>query len=151
MKAIDKLTHVGITVSDIERSIEFYERNFGFKVVGRTVFDEAFFTAATPLYDFTDTTCPLAIMAAPCGVQIELFQFIPQLEKERVPWNRVGITHIALATDNVLEMCKQLRANKVEFCMEPLQRGDGGYWVFLRDPDGNMIELMEPFTIDREG
>lgn len=148
MKAIDGFAHVGITVSDIERSIAFYGQNFGFEVLGRTVFDEAFFAAAPTLYGLKDTTCPLAIMAAPCGVQIELFQFVPQLEKEHMPWNRVGITHIALATDSVLEMCEKLRANGVEFCMEPLQRGDGGYWVFLRDPDGNMIELMEPHTFD---
>ena len=147
MKSIDGLVHIGITVSDIERSIAFYEQNFGFKLVGRTEFDEAFFAAAPTLYGLEDTTCPLAILAAPGGVQLELFQFVPQLEKEHVPWNRVGITHIALATDNVLEMCPQLRANGVTFCMEPLQRPDGGYWVFLRDPDGNMIELMEPFAI----
>ena len=147
MKAVDGLTHVGVTVSDIERSIEFYERNFGFKVVGRNVFDEAFFAAAPTLYGFKDTTCPMALMAAPGGVLIELFQFIPQLEKEHVPWNRIGITHIALVTDSVPDMCPQLRANGVEFCMEPMLRGDGGYWLFLRDPDGNMIELMEPFPL----
>ena len=147
MKAISGLCHVGITVSDIERSIEFYEKNFGFKTLGRSGFNQAFFDAAPGLYGLKDTTCPLAILAAPGGVQIELFQFIPQLEKEHVPWNRVGITHFALATDSVLDMCPQLRENGVTFCMEPLQRPDGGYWVFLRDPDGNMIELMEPFTI----
>lgn len=147
MKSIDGPAHVGITVSDIDRSIDFYGRNFGFKLLGRTVFDEAFFAAAPKLYDFEGTTCPLAIMEAPGRALIELFQFIPQLDKEHVPWNRAGITHIALTTDSVLEMCPQLRANGVEFCMEPLQREDGGYWVFLRDPDGNMIELMEPHDL----
>lgn len=148
MKKIDGLVHVGITVSDLERSIAFYENNFGFKTLGRAAFDEAFFAAAPTLYELEDTTCPIAILAAPGGVQIELFQFIPQLTKEKVPWNRAGITHFAVSTDDVLEMCKQLKANNVEFCMEPMQRDDGGYWVFLRDPDGNMIELMEPFVIE---
>jgi len=135
-------------VSDIDRSIDFYKKNFGFKVLGRSVFDQAFFDAAPTLYEnIKDTSCPIVLMAAPCGVVIELFQFIPQLDKEFVPWNRVGITHIALATDSVLDMCPQLRENGVTFCMEPMQRPDGGYWVFLRDPDGNMVELMEPFVI----
>lgn len=145
MKKVDGLTHVGITVSDLERSIKFYEKNFGFKMVRRAEFDEAFFAAAPTLYGLTNTTCPVAVMAAPDGVQIELFQFTPQMNKEYIPWNRVGITHIALVTDNVLNMCEQLHKNNVEFCMDPLQRDDGGYWVFMRDPDGNMIEVMEPF------
>ena len=147
MKAVDALCHVGITVSDIDRSIDFYEKNFGFKLLRKAAFDQAFFDEAPTLYALKDTTCPIAILAAPCGVLIELFQFIPQLEKEHVPWNRAGITHFALATDSVLDMCPQLRENGVTFCMEPMKRFDGGYWVFLRDPDGNMIELMEPFNV----
>jgi catechol 2,3-dioxygenase-like lactoylglutathione lyase family enzyme len=25
-----------------------------------------------------------------------------------------------------------------------LDRFDGGHWVFVRDPDGNMVEIAEP-------
>ena len=149
MKAIDAICHIGITVSDIDRSIDFYEKNFGFKLLRKAGFEQSFFDAAPTLYEgIKDTTCPIAMLASPCGVLLELFQFIPQLGKEHVPWNRVGITHFALATDSVLGMCHRLRENGVTFCMEPMQRPDGGYWVFLRDPDGNMIELMEPFNIE---
>ena len=149
MKSIDALCHIGITVTDLDRSIDFYEKNFGFKLQRKGAFDQAFFDAAPTLYEgIKDTICPIAMIESPCGVVLELFQFIPQLEKEFVPWNRVGIMHIALATDSVPDMCPQLRENGVTFCMEPMLRPDGGYWVFLRDPDGNMIELMEPFKFD---
>lgn len=148
MKHIDNFAHVGITVRDLDRSIDFYTNNFGFKLLGKARFDEDFFAAAPTLYNLQNTVCPIAILSAPDGMQIELFEFQPQLEPEKIPWNRVGITHIAFATDNVPEMYEQLKARNIEFCMEPMVRPDGGHWVFLRDPDGNMIELMEPIKFE---
>jgi len=145
MKTIDSLTHIGITVTDIERSIEFYCINFGFKLKRRNVFNEQFFAARPNLYKLNNTTCKTAILVAPDSTELEFFEFVPQLASEDIPWNRVGITHIALTTDDVPAIEKQLRVNGVEFCMDVGIRPDGGNWVFVRDPDNNLIEVMEPF------
>ena len=78
---------------------------------------------------------------------LELFHFSSQLTPGRTPWNRSGITHFAVTTDDVPAMAEQLRANGVEFCIEVGTRPDGGHWLFVRDPDGNLVEVMEPFRI----
>ena len=75
MKSIDSICHIGVTVSDLDRSIDFYEKNFGFKLLRKAAFDQAFFDAAPTLYGLKDTTCPIAMLASPCGVLLELFQF----------------------------------------------------------------------------
>lgn len=147
MKSIDSVTHIGITVTNIERSIEFYCMNFGFELKRRNAFNEQFFAARPNLYKLNNMTCKTAILVAPDSTALELFEFSSQLATEDIPWNRPGITHIALTTDDVSKMEKQLRVNGVEFCMDVGVRPDGGHWVFVRDPDNNLIEVMEPFNI----
>ena len=146
---IDTLTHIGITVSNVDRSIEFYAKNFGMTLHRRNEFPEAFFEKAKSLYNLEHTTCKTAVLKTPNGIQLELFEFSKKLPDEQVPWNRNGITHFAVTTDNVEEFAKQLRQNNVEFCMEVGVRPDKGHWVFVRDPDGNLVEVMEPFVVDR--
>ena len=137
--------HVGITVSDLERSVKFYEEVFGFTCRNRTSFDEKFLGAAPTLYRLEDTVSNVAFMVSPNGITLEMFQFIPDIPKtELTPWNQPGYTHIALLTDDVPAFAEHMKKLNVDFCMEVLPRFDGGHWVFVRDPDGNMIEVTEP-------
>lgn len=150
MKTIDTVTHIGITVEDLERSVKFYCENFGFVYLRGAHFTEPFFAKNENLYKLLPATteCHTAVLEAPNhGVQLELFHFSSQLTPEHMPWNRSGITHFAVTTDDVPAMAEQLRANGVEFCIEVGTRPDGGHWLFVRDPDGNLVEVMEPFRI----
>lgn len=148
MGKIDTIAHIGITVHDLDRSVKFYCDNFGFTYLRGAHFTPSFFAQNHSLYqlDPQTTQCHTAVLLAPDQhVQLELFRFSDHLPAERVPWNRNGITHFAVTTTDVLALADQLKQNGVEFCMEVGTRPDGGHWVFVRDPDGNLIEVMEPF------
>lgn len=148
MKIIDTVAHIGITVDDLDRSVKFYTENFGFAYLRGAHFTEPFFIKNQSLYrlDPRTTQCHTAVLVSPGhGVQLELFRFSDHLPAKRVSWNRAGITHFALTTDDVPAMAEQMRANGVECCMDVGVRPDGGRWLFVRDPDGNLIEVMEPF------
>jgi catechol 2,3-dioxygenase-like lactoylglutathione lyase family enzyme len=145
MAQIDFFAHIGITVRDLECSICFYRDNFGFELVRRSQFKEEFFEGNPPLYNLRGVNCDTAILKTPNRVQLELFQFSKTIPSETVPWNRAGLTHFALATDDVPGICKQLSANGISFFMDIRTRPDGGKLMFIRDPDGNLIEVMEPF------
>jgi catechol 2,3-dioxygenase-like lactoylglutathione lyase family enzyme len=147
---IGVIDSVAITVSDIERSIEWYSRNFGLEVYMRdkfTAYKDGFFGEtpyAPSLYQVPEgTTCSIAILNNPDGgAAVEIFQFTPQKDAERVPWDRVGITHFGFTTNNFTELYNKLVANGVDFCMEPSVREfDQFKWAFMRDPDGNLVEL----------
>lgn len=138
-------THVGITVSDLDASVKFYEEVFGFTCRNRTSFDENFLAQAPDLYKLTNTTANVAFVSAPNGIVLEMFQFIPSLPDNGLfAWNRPGYTHICLTLDNLPEFAEHMRAHNVQFCMDVLKRWDGGHWVFVKDPDGNLIEVNEP-------
>ncbi|NLF27145.1 MAG: VOC family protein [Clostridiales bacterium] len=148
MNGINAIAHVGITVEDLERSIRFYCDNFGFSLQRRAHFSEAFFEKNESLYRLPPRTtlCDTAILSAPKGgAQLELFRFSDQLSSQEIPWNRRGITHIALEADDVPTLAEELRGNGVEFCIGVGVRPDKGHWLFVRDPDGNLVEVMEPF------
>jgi catechol 2,3-dioxygenase-like lactoylglutathione lyase family enzyme len=138
-------THVGITVSDLNASVKFYEEVFGFECRNTTKFDEKFLGAAPSLYHLENTTADVAFLVSPNGIVLEMFQFSPSLPNGGPAlWNVPGYTHIALSVDDLPAFAKHLREKKVEFCMPVLDRFDGGHWVFVRDPDGNMVEVAEP-------
>lgn len=151
MKDVGDIIHMALTVSDLARSAEFYRKNFGFEKIAEmcfTAYKDGFFgdsEDARELYGVEDgSTCPLALLQRPGGgMVLELFQFTPQREPQVVPWDRVGITHFAFDTKHFDALYERLKANGVEFCMRPGKRAaDGLNWVFMRDPDGNMIEVL---------
>lgn len=150
MIKIDAVAHIGITVADLERSVQFYCDNFGFTYLRGAHFAGSFFEKNFSLYQLPPETikCRTAILESPNkGVQLELFLFSEMLENKPVPWNRNGITHFAVTTNDVESLVEQMKKNNVEFCMEPGIRPDNGRWVFVKDPDGNLIEIMEPFRM----
>lgn len=94
---------------------------------------------------------PFAIDRAGCKVRmihkgttrIELFEFEHSEPGDASrPVNRVGITHIALASDDVPADVATLEAAGVVFNSEVLGESPD-QWCYGRDPFGNVIEVIE--------
>jgi catechol 2,3-dioxygenase-like lactoylglutathione lyase family enzyme len=74
---------------------------------------------------------------------IELFEFNSEEAGDpKRPVNRIGITHFALASDDIEEDYEHLAANGVAF-NTPLFGGAPARFAYGRDPFGNVIELLE--------
>ena len=52
--------------------------------------------------------------------------------------NELGLTHISLSVDDIPETCRRVP----EYGGEVLADTDIGVGVFVRDPDGQLIELL---------
>jgi glyoxylase I family protein len=77
------------------------------------------------------------------GTAIELFEFEhAEAGEARRPVNRVGITHIALASDDVPADVARLEAAGVDFHSD-VQGESPQQWCYGRDPFGNVIEVIE--------
>lgn len=138
--------HVGLTVTNIDRTIDFYKKYFGFEVTARGTFPPRFIASAPALYRQEEGVySDFAMISSPDGILLELFQFSDMQECELPVWNRPGYHHICLMVENVPEKYKEMTADGVEFYFEPRYRSapeNEEYWVFLKDPDGNLIELQ---------
>lgn len=132
--------HVGITVSNLERAVEFYEDVFGLPVISRfSVSGDAFATAV----DIPDATGRFAHLDAE-GVRIELVEYDPQGEDAHIDrLNRPGATHLGLKVDDVDDFYRAL-SEGVTTVSAPRTTESGSTICFIEDPEGNLVEVLEP-------
>jgi catechol 2,3-dioxygenase-like lactoylglutathione lyase family enzyme len=135
-------SHCGITVSSFSKAVRFYSDVFGCRLVG--VADTEPDRVRTFFHvDGTNASCKIGWVRAPGGSILEIFEFQPQRPAEAIPWNRVGLTHICFDVKNVHKWYDYLSSKGVECICEP-QRSPRGHWFFfVRDFDGNLIELID--------
>ena len=146
---VRSFSHCGITVSDFNRAVKFYWEVFGCPLVGvadtppdrvRTFFgvpaDPATGLGAEP-------ACRIGWIRAPGGAVLEIFEFQPQIPPETVRWNRVGLTHISFNVRNLERWYGYLVSKGVECVSRPERSPRGHSFFFVKDFDGNLIELMD--------
>lgn len=137
------IRHIGIVVSNLEVSLNFYEKLLGLQVV--KLMEEAgeYINNMLVLKDVNVTTIKLA---APDGNLIELLYFHshPRKFKKIKQACDIGITHFAIAVDDLNEEYNRLLKAGIKFNAPPQQSPDGYAKVtFCRDPDENLIELVQ--------
>ena len=141
--AVQRISHIGICVSDLERSLAFYRDALGFREAG------ALDVAGEP----TDTLLGLsgvklqAVYLEREGTRIELLHFgSPGHESEAGPRpvNRLGLTHLSFRVDDIAATAEALERAGARILPEtrignPELQAEA---VFVLDPDGTRIELI---------
>jgi len=139
--------HVGITVTDLERSIAFYSKWLGFKEIDKLRFSPEFFEDSPTLYHQPDGVyCDMVMIESEDQkCVLELFRFSNVEAGPQAVWNRPGIHHLAFKVPNIPELYERMTAEGVEFYIQPKERekGTGERWIFFKDPDGIMLELWD--------
>jgi catechol 2,3-dioxygenase-like lactoylglutathione lyase family enzyme len=143
--------HTSWTVSDLDRSIDFYIRLLGFELVGRWIREGTFIETVV---GFDDAVLDIAVLRIPqengarSGHHLELIAYIaPRGVQLDLKTCNVGAAHLALETDSIHETCDFLAANGVMLVSPPvaIETGNntGGFACYLRDPDGFTLELVQ--------
>jgi len=138
---IKSVSHVGVTVSDFEKSVKWYHDYFGFKLISEQILDKDLVKKLWPLYQVENSSVRLGFLRAPKGHVIEIFEFSNKKNSRLHEWNIPGPSHFTLDVKNVPKWYKTHK-NDMNFVIEP-QITDGNHWVFLKDPDGNLVELID--------
>ena len=137
-----KLDHVAIMVTDLERSMEFYRDLLGLEKVD--YYEENNIAGASAAHDLADVHLKLYIMAAPENPEITLH--LSQISG-RPAINHAPSAHICFTVEDLNATYESLQSRGVEFVSAPVAwPKDQGGWAlcFLYDPDGNLIELVQP-------
>ena len=147
---LKEVMHIGITVSNIERSINFYKN-----ILGLTLIGEAFMEGKETDALFAMNNCKVKIaylngsdnIIAP---PIKLLQFVtPETIKDEAELNKISVSEICFRVDNVEKVYKHLIDNNVECLSEPQEFDFTSYGfskskaLYFKDPDGIILELME--------
>lgn len=135
-------SHAGMTVSDFNRAVKFYWDVFGAPLVG--VSDapadrvKGFFGVEAP-----NATCKIGWIRFTGGAVVEIFHFEPQLPPQAIAWNRVGMTHLCLNVRGIERWHAYLKGKGLEI-LGPPERSPRGHWLFfVKDFDGNLIEITD--------
>ena len=131
--------HVGITVRDLDRAVEFYRDIFGFEELDRFTVSGSAFASAVGVEGATGT---FAYLDAD-GVRVELIEYEPEGEATAAEAvNQPGATHLGLSVADVEAFYESL-PEAVETLSEPQTTESGSTILFARDPEGNLVELIE--------
>ena len=136
--------HVGITVADLDRAVEFYVETFDLDVAAEfSVGGDAFAEAVA----VEGAAAEFAHLDAD-GAVVELVAYDPAVESndgsagDDPELNRPGATHVGLTVDDVESFYADL-ADDVETLSPPRTTESGTTVLFVRDPEGNLIEVLD--------
>lgn len=124
--------NVVFSVSDMEVSSKWYQKNLGFKLMRD--------------YYVLKLKCRVAYLEN-SGLEIQLVEkegatLLP--EKNKTPWtaiDNIGIKHITFTTEDMASLKSKFFANEVKIVNEVNIRGEKA--MFVSDPDGMLIEFIE--------
>jgi catechol 2,3-dioxygenase-like lactoylglutathione lyase family enzyme len=139
--------HTGITVSNLQRSLAFWQDVLGFEY-SHTRHQKG--KIAEEITSVAGAEIKLAVVKAPGGHKIELLEYLaPAGRKKHVDLRPcdVGHVHVALSVDDLNPVLQKISASGWKAAGQPqmLTTGPnaGKRVVYVRDPDGTTIEFME--------
>ena len=144
-RAID---HIGYAVSDLDRSIAFYEVLLGVPLLFRRTWDVPY---VGDIVGYPDVVMEGGFFRLPGGVVLELLEYKAPYTSGGVDMEsyNAGNAHLCLVTDDMEADFARLRAagydgfRSRDPIVIPWGPYRGGRACYLRDPDGISIELME--------
>lgn len=125
MKA--EFTYVGIRVTNLEKSIEFYSRLLGMKLMGRSKIESCKGETA-------------GLQSKEGGFVLELNYYEPNS-----PYNinyvaGEGLDHLAFKVDDLDKALKEAKDAGSKVLLEV--KTDNSRWAYIEDPDGLWIEIF---------
>ena len=146
MQLATTIDHVAVTVSDLGRSLAFYRDLLGLREVERHRLEGAGIEQMTGK---PGTILDVVRLEAPDtpGLLLDLQQYqAPPGKQSDSELGDVANAHFCFGVKGLLESYQTLSARGVEFVSEPvtfeLESGTV-HVVFLKDPDGFVLELVE--------
>ena len=132
--------HVGITVSDLDVATDFYRSVFDPEIIAEFSVDGNAFATGVDIPNASAEFVHLDLGS----VRLELVAYDPPGD-DRPPadLNDAGATHLGVEVDDVDEFYESLPAS-VDTLSPPQTTATGTKICFLRDPDGTLIEVLNP-------
>jgi lactoylglutathione lyase len=123
-----KFYYVGIRVTDVQKSIDFYTKLLGMKLVNRGKIEQT--KGET-----------VALQSEEGGFTLELNHY----EKDS-PFNTKytvgeGLDHLAFKVEDLDKALAEARKAGYRIILE-MKAKDGGRWAYIEDPDGMWIEVF---------
>jgi lactoylglutathione lyase len=123
--------HASIRTSNMEKSIDFYTRLLGLKVLSRR--------------EIKQTNAEIAFLQDQKGegCTLELTFYKAQNKFSQPEYEERLFDHLGFEVAAIDNTIAAMRKEKVTITDEPFKLGPGTTIAFIEDPDGTLIELIE--------
>lgn len=142
-----KLIGVGVVVSDLERSLDFYVNGIGMVKTGSFNLNEDFAKRSGLSNGAPFSVTVLKLENSPEANEWKLMSFGKKAAhpKQNFIQDDVGMQYITINVKSLKQVIERLKQKNVAFLGNtptPLSRN--AHFLFVQDPDGNFIELIGP-------
>lgn len=121
-----RILHTCLNISNLDRSIEFYTTNLALRLTSRR--------------EVKQNNAEIAFLTDDKGGAIELTHW----RDKKSLTEGDNFDHIAFAVDDITTVVDRLRKEGVTIALEPFSlQGSTSKIAFIKDPDGNWLELIE--------
>jgi catechol 2,3-dioxygenase-like lactoylglutathione lyase family enzyme len=144
---ITGMFHSGITIDNLERSLAFYRGELGIEHFHMQVSDQPYLAAVTGI-----AGCSLRIAFGQVESDTSVLEIIEYLHPKGgtagVQFGCEGAPHVCWEVDSLSAVYQRLLSKGARFLAPPNPIGEGPWHgaqgAFLLDPDGLLVELIEP-------
>ena len=150
MGLVTKLDHIAVTVSSLERSLPFYTGVLGLKEVERHLLEGETISTMAGKPGVIMQVVRLASPDTP-DILVDLQEYVqPKGSVSNAKLGMANHSHFCFGVSNLQSTYRELKEKGVEFVSAPVTFDLGADWdygaiqvVFLKDPDGFILELVE--------
>jgi catechol 2,3-dioxygenase-like lactoylglutathione lyase family enzyme len=143
------VTHVGLTVPDLDRAIAWYRDVLGWELTMAPTELEAADTFSgrqvRDVFQRDEVRFRVAHLDPGGEAVIELFEFSEPLSQGRAHFDfwRTGIFHVCLVADDIDALAATIASKGGERLMQvqPIREGEPQLMCYCADPFGNVLEL----------
>ncbi|KAH7130901.1 Glyoxalase/Bleomycin resistance protein/Dihydroxybiphenyl dioxygenase [Dactylonectria macrodidyma] len=128
--------HIGLSVANITLETQWYRKVLGFKHIETEILG-------------SNLTMQFVMLKNDADVRVEFRQQLHSISDGRTPANVTelgnvrGLFNWSLQVDDVDAIYRDLVAAGVDIFQEPVDVPDGVRFCMIRDPEGNIIELLQ--------
>ena len=150
------INHIGIAVDSVDKAAEFYGKHFGFRRIrnDRTT-DRSVDGTEAPIFKIYGkklNKVKVAWLSSGNGVGFEIFEFLDPPVKSATQlkdnwsleeqYQRGGVFHVCVTAADPDTLADQACEDGAIRVGETISMGDGNSALYLRDPWGNVIEVL---------
>lgn len=141
---IKAIHHAAISTGNLDRLVAFYRDSMGFEVAQEFGWEKGS-PVADAITGLSDSAAKVAMLQLE-DFRLELFEFTsptPEPGDTNRPVCDHGITHLCFLVQDINTEYERLNSSGMVFHCPPQSMGPNTLVTYGRDPDGNVIELME--------